>query len=1340
MSLYLHLKSAGQGYGLFRGLQLKKTTWMNTITITPIFLPNGKDKDGYLHYSIWFDLTPVTIDAGIAKALRGFPDFIQKAVFTIKDTQGNGNVLADDITPNLPNAGQYWNILFKDDLKAWDVPVAAGKSSYWSLSQPTELNNFITNHHVNRVVNRKMLSTVFPAGTPEAQAVSAYQKEVGDSCSNQTVRADCVEVRRRISLIGGLGSTLWQEETTSSLDIGVVLAHVKKHPYLMKRMGLIFVPNNKNQLIGPNLLKPPSTGNTQVKCSVKSSGTANPVFQFAPDAQIIPTNVSQTTKLFLMLPRDQAPDNYQQTLFQNGMFNLQYEKDQPRFELVQNNSPAVAFQEPNLPATGPAAGGKGSGASALPPNATNGIYLVENTRDTNINAIIKANFDGSYVKKGYFLEHFLAGFRFDLRTDATKPWKCLNSGYEVFQLKGQAAEKDPKQPGWTSFTTAVETQDGRGLISEVLCHFTGWGLNSYNPLQYAALAAKGKSTTKPAGQADPSILYLQGQIKINTEQGPSSLCPLRIGQAYALQARLVTIDGYSIQPEESDASTAISTNYYRLDAVSPVTLVLRDKVYDEANCVQTPIPAETGASANTLVIRSTDNSQPSQEKTTRGLAPGSISWHIGEWLGIFDDKGVYASPDLVMQSAKFLPQYDGNKQVIPGTGSYLPNGDKRPDVPYLADPWSDGFEIICQTDPNFSVNFKDCPGLNFFTSGLAWWDLKSWELVVREIFDRPLPGAISINGGNILVDVTNRKIHFKIPKGSELSFVVRAFPLDPKIFINNNKSLQRIIAGATTAYQKQLPGATPAQITNFQQTISQVFNNSYPTRIPESGGIRDANLFSETTFRIVHALKTPLANPAFAGPVTVLRTWNPAEATLGMWSGLVAYPDTTARKLELYASWTDYFDTDELTYTNLKIGEFILNGIVQKNLCQASSPEGVWILGTVNPGGDTVPTMDKPQTLNFLQNFRDTRFRQVTYNLKAVSAFTEFFPARANENADVFSLYAAQTTNAMVLSSVAPAPPKVAYIMPAFEWEYNGNVRTRRGNRLRVYLERPWNITGKGEQLAVVLSGNTGHEGTSHYGQFVSKWGRDVTTYSDNLAELQPENLGDSNPITGLTLNNPIFKSRKVIPGAGGCLSVQEKITNAFQIVPLDVNFNHELQLWYADIVLSEPQSYRPFVQLSFARYQKNSIANEELSNSTLCQFVQLSPTRTLTIQRRGRDFDLTLFATTVKSDGDITADFSHLKNEVYIRIPANSNVNKFAQGFAYTICKEDPNTHLTEWIPVTQKTVQKGGVLWTFHGHAEIENYSILIKEFEIFGNSSPEADPEANPAKRLVYGDVIE
>jgi hypothetical protein len=62
--------------------------------------------------------------------------------------------------------------------------------------------------------------------------------------------------------------------------------------------------------------------------------------------------------------------------------------------------------------------------------------------------------------------------------------------------------------------------------------------------------------------------------------------------------------------------------------------------------------------------------------------------------------------------------------------------------------------------------------------------------------------------------------------------------------------------------------------------------------------------------------------------------------------------------------------------------------------------------------------------------------------------------------------------------------------------------------------------------------------------------------------------------------------------------------------------YNAERQLWYVDVAIEPGSKMWPFLRLSVARYQPDSIAGCHLSPQVLCNFVQLTPERTASVSR----------------------------------------------------------------------------------------------------------------------------
>jgi hypothetical protein len=214
-----------------------------------------------------------------------------------------------------------------------------------------------------------------------------------------------------------------------------------------------------------------------------------------------------------------------------------------------------------------------------------------------------------------------------------------------------------------------------------------------------------------------------------------------------------------------------------------------------------------------------------------------------------------------------------------------------------------------------------------------------------------------------------------------------------------------------------------------------------------------------------------------------------------------------------------------------------------------------------------------------VHQFGDTRHRRVTYHPTAVSRFRHLY--RPDEDAERF-LARGDGIEVSVRSTARPAPPVVRAVVPAFRWRFaaDGAVvrHDRSGGTLRVELARPWRLTGEGEQLAVVLG--------------LSEAGRDPVWVT---------------PPVGRVLSAQALAAAAPVPAA-------LPDGTAVSLVPVDVAFAGDR--WVADVGLPAlgAGSYRPFVRLAVARYQRESLPGLELSEVVLTDMVQALPERTLTV------------------------------------------------------------------------------------------------------------------------------
>jgi hypothetical protein len=217
---------------------------------------------------------------------------------------------------------------------------------------------------------------------------------------------------------------------------------------------------------------------------------------------------------------------------------------------------------------------------------------------------------------------------------------------------------------------------------------------------------------------------------------------------------------------------------------------------------------------------------------------------------------------------------------------------------------------------------------------------------------------------------------------------------------------------------------------------------------------------------------------------------------------------------------------------------------------------------TMHPADQALPPLR--------HEFGDTKHRVVTYTVTGTTRFRRYFAD--NEPATAF-LASAALAPVVVASSARPIPPVVLGVRPAFGWlfgephpgqaEWDSLERTRLGGRLQVELARPWYTTGAGELLAVQCT-----------------LGRDPVW-----------STADPSSPAGTTFHE-VWRSG---------------------------------ESWYADVELPPVQSYAPFVRLTVARHQPNSLPGLDMSAPVDTDIVAIMPDRMLTVQRQGNALQVRL-------------------------------------------------------------------------------------------------------------------
>ena len=84
-------------------------------------------------------------------------------------------------------------------------------------------------------------------------------------------------------------------------------------------------------------------------------------------------------------------------------------------------------------------------------------------------------------------------------------------------------------------------------------------------------------------------------------------------------------------------------------------------------------------------------------------------------------------------------------------------------------------------------------------------------------------------------------------------------------------------------------------------------------------------------------------------------------------------------------------------------------------------------------------------------------------------------------------------------------------------------------------------------------------------------------------------------------------------PATTGTAAQPDQVVNAYLYRP---EFDATRKLWFADIILDGANAIWPFLRLSIARYQPNSIAGAYFSETVATDFVPLPPERITTVNR----------------------------------------------------------------------------------------------------------------------------
>ena len=884
---------------------------------------------------------------------------------------------------------------------------------------------------------------------------------------------------------------------------------------------------------------------------------------------------------------------------------------------------------------------KEMGAPAL---RTPGLLLAQTARGAMLKDRFGANLDknerAEKIAKGLinpnalqlWAEDLVRGFRFDVWDGKTRRWRSLVRREAVYSLDDGALTVSPKTGEEEAIvrlgaTTSPDPSSNADIVylHEVLLAWAGWSLGAPPP----GRAIKPDDSHDTTGGQSEAELPPGMKFSSRFKAAPASLPRLRFGRDYWMRGRVVDLAGNSLAHQETDFGPERPKDnarpYLRYEPVeSPaVALVKRSDGTTE--------PPTHGESMQRIAIRSfndtpADNATPSTQVARRFAVPPQVSARHAEHHGRLDAGGkVDATRFNLLANQKDFDATQAGAALI----------EERIPLQGPLDP--------VPVDVTFAV-YRDGASLTYLPDPLS-------EIVSVRVFGHPdIPDTTITRVPLYPTGEWPEAQPFKIEVFEKPGEVPHYDPASHTLLIPLGKAER-----AKIRLSFQLSAQALRGVMGIWQWIPA------PERPALEQMTLDGQHWMLTPWRdidVVHAVQRPLITPEFVQ----LRIDRGTNATSAIPRFISTCSLKSTDRIDLMAEWHEPQDdvtrvlptdaqaaaiekalidrargdtafatkiTDARSYAARDAGQK-LGGIPEHTI------EAIDLIGVGWKSRDLVLTK--------AHEFHDTRYRRIEYWIEATTKFREYMPPNilfepsASEPTEKNIKVVGPRKVAWIPSSASPPAPEVLYVVPTFGWVRTANAQGnpsswRRGGGLRVYLNRPWNVSGYGEMLAVVLppdsfKGDPDKQPEAKpYASYVTQWGNDPIWQSPFVAGIAPR-----------LSNFPLSRTQKDAAGAwlpaGAQSQEADQPPGGFQvdgllppgvpsfpggqvaIAPHDVHYDADRRLWFCDIEVNQGASYWPFIRLALARYQPVSIGGAHLSEVVLADFMPLTADRWLNVNR----------------------------------------------------------------------------------------------------------------------------
>lgn len=985
------------------------------------------------------------------------------------------------------------------------------------------------------------------------------------------------------------------EEFAQKIDFHRVVAAINQYPILLRRLGLVVDLSIRRTDLTPQ------TGDLWITVELPSSPVTS-------TTQPLRTRTRLDANVFEAVPRP-APKagDYRvkegRLELQPGVFGLlQADIDGGALKLMNFartlNGAKVQAQELDPVTQKP----HEVGAPAL---RNSGLMLVHSQRAKMLENSFQRqkSLDGAAMATPLFAEDLVRGFRIDIWDDVSGQWHSLCSRSATYELNGGEVVVETAHEEGMLRLAATKSSDSTShpdlvWLHESLLTWSGWSLCAPPP---GRAVHHGQNHVDEVGAPEaelPPGLRLTSRFAALK----GSLPRLRYGRKYWIRARVVDLAANSLPPSKKDFGNEKpeqnAVPYLRFEPISAPVLAL---VKPTLETVEVPMEGE---SMERLAIRSfndtpADNLVPSPQRARRFALPSRTTQREAEQHGLFDRAGILDSSFFSLLAEQDHALFE---ELVPTSGPMAEKMETRfaalidgDPLPYLPEPLA--LVIAARFFDHPEIAPDRILEIPFYPGRSAWPKALPFKIT---LYEGP--------GEEPRYEPAEHTLFVPLPKGERatLRLSVRPRRFDLGLlgvwgWLSQREQEQQVALARRGQHFLLTPWRSLELVHATQRPL--ITPEILDHEITRSSGATSAHL---------HVLAT--CSLKSTDHLDVLAAWNEPDVAADPAAGGAnrARRDVAFRvKITTPKQYAGKSDHNIVGDDRIRAGGHFDDGVELK-----------------------------------VHEFGDTRYRRIEYHLAGTTRFREFLPKHllAKELADgTFEpiddhiKVEGPVLRTFIPSSAPPPAPNVLYVVPTFGWvrteEETRKRSWRRGGGLRIYLDGPWNVSGYGEMLAVVVPSAAFQQdpnvepSAQPLKNFVTQWGNDPIWKSGFVAGATPRRsdfpLARTAPDpSGAWL--PAFAPQVEADQPPGPFKTTELshpeaaplAESRVEIAPHDVFFDEERRLWYADVEVDTGTAYFPFIRLALARYQPVSVEDHHLSHIVLADLMSLAPDRWLSVTR----------------------------------------------------------------------------------------------------------------------------